>query len=289
MYKIIISIVLIYLSALQIVWASQDVKINIATYNIRIQTSADSGARAWDQRKIAVKRIIDENRFDVFGVQEIVNKNQEADFKALIPEFTYVGRGRDNFEGTKGEQIGVFFKSARFELLSHGSFFLSQTPDTLSKGWDAALRRMCVWLKLSDRNSESDFYVFCTHFDHKGVIARVESAKLIVNRVHQIAGDSPVIFLGDLNTSPESTEMYQTICADFDDTRAICTSKIEESVGTFNGYDVTKTAFPISERIDYIFCRRFLVNKYMVINTSYSKDTYPSDHFPILVECVIKH
>jgi endonuclease/exonuclease/phosphatase family metal-dependent hydrolase len=287
MKKTIISFVLLFVVSWQGIFARQDEKLTVATYNIRLQTSADSGARSWDKRKADVAKLIKQYKFDVFGVQEVGNKNQEADLKALIPEFTYFGKGRDNQSGTEGEQIGVFFKSERFEIIDQGSFFLSETPDTISKGWDAAFRRMCVWVKLFDKTNKHDFYVFCTHFDHMGVVARVESAKLIVNRINHIAGDSPMLFLGDLNTSPDATEMYTTLRSAFDDSREICAKRIEESVGTFNGYDVSKSVFPAKERIDYIFCKKISVQTYHVINQKFSNKTYPSDHFPVLIECVI--
>jgi len=260
-------------------------KLNVATYNIRLQTAADTAARSWDNRKTDVARVIKQYDFDVFGVQEVGNKNQEADLKALIPEYTYFGKGRDSQDGTKGEQIGIFFKINRFELKEKGSFFLSQTPDTISKGWDAAYRRMCVWEKLYDVQNKVEFYVFCTHFDHMGVKARVESAKLIVERVKNIAADAPVLFLGDLNTSPKATKMYKTLHAAFDDSREIAKVRPTGSIGTFNDYDISKSLLPVSERIDYIFCKKISVSDYRVITDRFSDKTYPSDHFPIMIEC----
>ena len=287
MRKILSVILMVLICAVQLSAAKAPVKMNMATYNIRLQTSADSAARSWVNRKADVARIVKQYDFDVFGVQEVGNRNQEADLKALIPAYAYFGKGRDNQPGTKGEQIGIFYKTSRFELKEKGSFFLSETPDTISKGWDAAFRRMCVWTKLYDLQSKTVFYVFCTHFDHMGVKARVESAKLIVERVKSIAADSPVLFVGDLNTSPDATEMYKTLNAAFDDSREVSKKRPVGSVGTFNGYDVTKTLLPVSERIDYIFCKKFKVLDYRVITDKFSEKTYPSDHFPVMIECVI--
>jgi len=134
-----------------------------------------------------------------------------------------------------------------------------------------------------------EFYVFCTHFDHMGVKARVESAKLIVERVKIIAADAPVLFLGDLNTSPKSTKMYKILRAAFDDSCEIAKIRPIGSIGTFNDYDVSKSFLPVSERIDYIFCKKFNVSDYRVITDKFSDKTYPSDHFPIMIECNIKH
>jgi endonuclease/exonuclease/phosphatase family metal-dependent hydrolase len=262
-------------------------RLNIATYNIRLQTAVDSGDRSWKNRKTDVARIIKKYDFDIFAVQEVGNKKQEADLKRLIPEYSYFGKGRDNQAGTKGEQIGIFYKSKRFVSEENGSFFLSETPDIISKGWDAAFRRMCVWTKFRDLQNKTEFYVFCTHFDHMGVKARVESAKLIVERVKKIAGDMPVLFLGDLNTSPESTEMYKILISAFDDSREISQIHPVGSVGTFNGFDVSTALLPLSVRIDYIFCNGFNVFNYKVLDDKFSDKTYPSDHFPVMIECMI--
>lgn len=262
-------------------------RMHIATFNIRLQTTADSAERSWDNRKTEVARLIRKYNFDIFGVQEIGNRTQEADLKALIPEYSYFGKGRDNEAGTDGEQVGIFYKTSRFVSKEKGSFFLSETPEVMSKGWDAALRRMCIWSKLYDRKSKTDFYFFCTHFDHMGVKARVESAKLIVERVNKIAGNAPVVFLGDLNTSPEATEMYTILISAFDDSKEISQSTPAGSIGTFNGFDISEVSLPSSKRIDYIFSKKIKVFKYRVLNDKFSEKTYPSDHFPVMIECAI--
>ena len=231
--------------------------------------------------------MIKQYNFDVFGVQEVGNSNQEADLKKLLKEYTYFGKGRDNQLGTAGEQIGIFYKTNRFTIRDYGYFFLSPTPETMSIGWDAAFRRMCVWIKLVDRHTDKSFYVFCSHFDHMGVKARVESAKLIVQKVKEIASDQPVLFVGDLNTSPESTEMYKTLAVALEDSREISEKTPKGSLGTFNGYNASVSDFPRSVRIDYIFCRNFKVLNYQVLNNKYSSKTYPSDHFPVMIECRI--
>ncbi|MDR3654021.1 MAG: endonuclease/exonuclease/phosphatase family protein [Paludibacter sp.] len=263
-------------------------KMNVATYNIRLQTPVDSDARAWNNRKIEIAKLIKKYKFDIFGVQEVGNQKQEDDLKALIPDYTYFGKGRDNQMGTEGEQIGVFYRTKRFTIRDYGYFFLSPTPEAMSIGWDAAFRRMCVWTKLYDLHDKKTFFVFCTHFDHVGVKARIESAKLIVEKTKEIAEDSPFLLVGDLNTSPESSEMYKILSENLDDSRKITRRAPVGSVGTFNNFDVSKSLLPLSERIDYIFSKHVDVYNYHVINDRYSDKTYPSDHFPLMIECKIE-
>ena len=262
-------------------------KMNVATFNIRLQTPADTAARSWDNRKTDVARLIKQYNFDIFGVQEVGNQKQEADLKALIPGFTYFGKGRDNQEGTEGEQIGIFFKTNRFKAEENGFFFLSDTPEKMSLGWDAAYRRICVWIKFYDQQSKTNFYYFCTHFDHIGIKARAESAKLIVKRIKVIAKDAPVILAGDLNASTNEPEMYKTLINFLNDSRDISLIKPKSPEGTFNGYEINTDSIPTFNRIDYLFCRKFQVVNYLVIRERYSKYTYPSDHFPVMIECEI--
>lgn len=262
--------------------------LRVATFNIRLQTPADSGVRAWDKRKTDVARIIKQYDFDVFGVQEVGNSKQEADLKALIPNYTYFGKGRDNQQGTEGEQIGIFFKTKRYSVINKGSFFLSETPEMISKGWDGAFRRMCVWTKLYDKQTKATFFVFCTHFDHVGVKARAESAQLIVAKMITIAGNLPVLVVGDLNSTPDSQEMYKTFNDNLDDSRKVSVNPSKGYLGTFNGYEMSSDSIPKFQLIDYIFCRKIKVLRYKVLGDKYSEGSYPSDHFPIMIECVIK-
>ena len=187
----------------------------------------------------------------------------------------------------KGEQIGVFYHKSRFERKEFGSFFLSETPEVMSKGWDADFRRMCVWTKLFDKQSNQAFYVFCTHFDHIGTKARIESARLIVSKIKTIAGNSPIILVGDLNSSPQDTEMYHLLADYLTDTAISAIKKTIPTAGTFNGYDMKISDFQANQKIDYIFIQKFKGLDYRVLNDRYNDLSYPSDHFPVM--CVVSY
>lgn len=257
----------------------------VATFNIRLQTAADTAARSWEKRKTDVARIIKQYDFDVFGVQEIGNPQQEAELKNMIPNYTYFGKGRDNEQGTMGEQIGILFKTKRYELAEKGAFFLSETPETMNKGWDAAYRRMSVWIKLCDKKTKKTLYVFCTHFDHVGVQARAESAKLIITKIEAIAGNSPVLLLGDLNATPDEASMYGTLSHKLNDAYEKAIVNKSKYAGTFNGYEMSKEALPTLKKIDYVFFNKMKVLTYNVLTDKYSDGCYPSDHFPVMIEC----
>ena len=262
--------------------------LRVSTYNVRIKTSGDTNERAWTQRKVSVAQLINNYKFDVFGVQELVNLDQENDLQKLLPSFNSISKGRDNNQGTSGERLGIFYNKNRFLEKENGSFFLSSTPDVVSKGWDAALNRMCIWIKLHDKVLQKDFYFFNAHFDHVGITARAESAALIITKINEIAGHETVFCVGDFNASPLEIAVYDKLAKEFTDSRTAVKSENENSVGTFNNWDITKNYFPESVRIDYIFTSKVRILTYNVIADKYVPETYPSDHFPVMIQCLIE-
>ena len=180
------------------------------TFNIRLLNDSDEKAGfGWSVRKDRVANYIKENQIDVIGMQEVLHP-QLLDLLERLPEYDYVGVGRT--DGAKsGEYSPVFFRKDRFEVLEKGNFWLSETPDVAgSKGWDAALERIASYAKLKDKATGKVFMAVNTHFDHVGVVARRESAKLIMKKIQDIVGKRPAIVTGDFNVT-ESDEAYKTM------------------------------------------------------------------------------
>lgn len=274
-------------SNLPIIISSSDT-LNVATFNVRISVSSDKDERNWNKRKPYVADIINSYRFDVFGVQELINQDQEDELKSLLPSFNLYSKGRDNDQGTKGERLAIFYNKQRFSKLDEGYFFLSETPEVASKGWDAALNRICMWVKLADKVTGKEFYFFNTHFDHVGVNARAESAKLIISKIREISDSLPIICVGDFNASPYEKAVYNTLSSNLNDSRKVSESAPTGMVGTFNGWDVSKTNFDESVLIDYIFSKKIKTISYRAINDKYVAESYPSDHFPVFIQCVVE-
>lgn len=258
-------------------------KLITATYNIRLQTDGDTG-NLWSQRAPNVAALIRFHQFDVFGTQEGF-RNQLNDIKKALPEYEFYGAGRDDGKEA-GEHSAVFYRKDRFTLLKNGDFWLSETPDQPSKGWDATCcNRICSWVQLTDKTSGKSFYFFSAHFDHQGTIARVESSKLILQRINSIAGNEPVIFVGDLNGDQQS-EWYKNIdTADFlDDTFKQVTFPYAGN-GTFNAFGKNIQTPGV---IDHIFVsKHFIVKRWGILSDSY-QGRYPSDHFPVLADLEMK-
>lgn len=250
--------------------------LNVATYNLRLNMASD-GPNAWPQRSAAVKALIRYHEFDVFGTQE--GLPEQIDELGAMAEFEHVGVGRDDGKRA-GEHAAIFFRKARFEALSHGDFWLSQTPATPSKGWDArCCNRLASWVQLRDRETDKLFFVFSVHFDHEGVVARKESAKLLLSKIAEIAGKTPVFCVGDFNSTPD-TEQIKRMQAALGDAFLFSRSPPYGPVGTFNAFKIDAA---MQDRIDYVFVSAGIeILKYGVLSDSVA-GRFPSDHHPVLV------
>lgn len=255
--------------------AASSPEINIATYNLRLDTASD-GPNAWPHRVDAVKALIRYHEFDIVGTQEGL-PGQIADLDAM-PGFAHVGVGRDDGRNA-GEHSAIYYRSARFELEKHGDYWLSETPDRPSKGWDAVCcNRIASWAKLRDRASGRRFFVFNVHFDHQGEVARRESAKLMLRKMREIAGDATVVCIGDFNSTPD-TEQIRTMQTALRDARTISAEPPYGPQGTFEDF---KLDSKLPERIDYIFVGRGIeVLKYATLTDSVEA-RFPSDHLPVV-------
>ena len=256
--------------------AQKNVPINLICFNVRYDNAGD-GVNSWKHRKDNVKALIKFYDTDILCAQEVLAK--QFDEILANTDFDVVGVGRNDGK-RKGEFAPIYYNKKRFEKKDGGVFWLSATPDVPSKGWDAMLNRICTWVRLYDKFNKKEFLVFNTHYDHLGVQARIESAKLIKQKIQDIAPKLPVIFAGDLNVTPES-EAISTIKTFLTDSRDISVETPYGPVGTFNGF---KLDAPLKERIDYVFVNKgFKVSKYAVLTDS-KDQKFLSDHLPIFVK-----
>lgn len=258
--------------------------VTVMSWNIRLNTPRD-GVNAWPNRKDWLARIVADNQTDIAGFQEVL-AGQLEDLKERLKDMDAYGVGRDDGKAA-GEFSPIFYRRDRFELQEKSTFWLSSTPDEVgSKGWDAALPRIASWVKLKDRQSGKQFYVLNTHFDHRGVQARAESAALIVKYVRAKFADHPVILTGDFNTTPDS-EPYRTITGAgiegrsvFRDTYAHSAQKPEGPDSTWNGF----TAIVPGQRIDFVFTTESVKTLRTRILDDQKEGRFPSDHLPVVAE-----
>jgi endonuclease/exonuclease/phosphatase family metal-dependent hydrolase len=269
-------------SVVSLVYSQQrELTLQVATYNLRMDTKDDS-LNAWSYRKDKVKALIRYHDWDIFGTQEgFLHQLQGI---CELPEYTYFGAGRDDGINA-GEHSAIFYKKDCFEILESGNFWLSETPDMPGKGWDATCcNRICSWVKFKEIKTGKTFYFFNVHFDHEGKIARIESGKLMVKKIREIAKDNPVISTGDFNSTSE-TEQIQLLSTYLNDSKQVTQLPPYGPDGTFT----TRFVNPIhAGRIDYIFVSNGIqVLKYATL-TDNDGQYYPSDHIPVAAEVEIK-
>jgi len=261
------------------------------TFNIRYDEPRDK-ENAWPNRKELVASMIRFHHADLVGVQEALER-QMRDLEKLLPEYSWVGVGRDDGKAG-GEFSAILYRKARFSNLESSTFWLSETPDVPGKGWDADYPRVVTWIKLKDATTGKLLFHFNTHFDHRGVRAREESARLLLKRINTIANQQPVVVTGDFNFN-ESSMGYQILTGktlekeipaqtSLRDARYLSQHGHHGPTSTFNEF---KALIP-GMKIDFVLVRGTVT----VLQHGALADTwdgrFPSDHLPLLAEIAIK-
>lgn len=253
----------------------------MATFNLRMDTPND-GENAWPKRKEMVKGLFRFHDFDICGTQE--GYKHQLDDILQLGNYAYIGAGRDDGKDA-GEHSAIFYKKDRFEVIENGDFWFSETPDIPGKGWDATCcNRICSWAKFKEKESGKMFFVFNSHYDHQGRIARKNSSLLLLKKLKEIAGNFPVFCMGDLNATPDD-EPIQVIYNDgkMKDSYLITKQPPYGTVGTTNSFDLHSS---MKNRIDYVWVTEDIaITKYGVLNEQ-QYGRFPSDHFPVMIHAV---
>jgi len=253
-------------------------EVSLMTYNIRMSTESD-GADAWSKRKEYLTNQVLFYAPDVMGVQEALPEQMDYLGKHLTG-YKHIGVGREG--KNKGEFSAIFYNADRLKVLEDDTFWLSETPEKISTGWDAALPRICTYGLFKDKKSGEKFYVFNTHFDHVGIEARKNASALILAKIKELNPKNlPAFVSGDLNLEPDSAPIA-VLKTELDDTHELAPNGAFGPKGTFNGFKFTE---PVTRRIDYIFQAKSNSSKVLKHATlSDSKDLhYASDHLPVYV------
>ncbi|WP_276378730.1 endonuclease/exonuclease/phosphatase family protein [Flavobacterium sp. H4147] len=253
--------------------------LKIMTYNIRLDVASD-GENAWPNRKDYFTSQIQFYSPDIFGVQE-ATPNQVIDIASALTNYDKFGVGRE--EGGLGEACTIYYKKDRFKVLDSNTFWLSETPNVVSRGWDAACNRVCTYGLFKDLKTKKTFYVFNLHLDHMGEVARVKGVELVLSKIATLnTKNYPAFLMGDFNSEPETAQIA-AIKKVMDDTKDVSKEKPFGPSGTFNDF---KHNEPVTLLLDYIFISKnsgLKIQKHAVLSDS--KDLkYPSDHLPVLIE-----
>jgi len=179
---------------------SQDLKV--MTYNIRLSLESDK-ENSWNNRKQETMALMSYYHPDYFGVQEAVPQ-QMTDIKTTLTDYDYVGVGRDDGKN-QGEYSAIFYDKNKLEVTKSGTFWLSETPEKPSRGWDAAYNRVCTYAFFKIKKTGKQFLAMNLHFDHVGDVARVNSAKLILEKIKKLNPKNvPLTLTGDFNLTDDS-------------------------------------------------------------------------------------
>ena len=251
-------------------------ELTICSFNVRYN-SADDGINIWENRKDWLTHSIRFYQTDLIGTQEVTH-TQLMDMQELLPNYVYVGIGREG--DTQGEYSAIFYKKDRFEVIESNTFWLSETPDNVSVGWDAALERICTYGLFKDKVTKENFWVFNTHYDHIGVLAREKSSELILNKIDEVnSALLPVILMGDLNSEPNSRPI-KILKTKLNDALEISSTILYGPTGTFNGFNKNLN---IDKRIDYFFTSELETLSYAHIDDRLDDNKHISDHLPIFI------
>ena len=260
------------MAALMLAACSAPAPLKVMSYNIRYGT-ADDGEFSWPNRQDAAVEMILDQRPAVFGVQE--GLRFQLDFLAeKCPMYQYVGVGRED-GAERGEHMAVFYDTTRVALKDWGTYWLSETPDEPSKGWDAMCKRTATWTLLHDIVNDKYFYFVDTHLDHVGAEARANGLALVVERIGAMNPENyPMVLLGDFNVFPDDPCLtgLRGMMTDARETAAVTTNE-----STYHGYGTVD-----KEPIDYIFYSGFSgCTEFARVTKPYLECPYVSDHYPV--------
>ena len=244
--------------------------LKVMSYNIRLGSGKD-GTNSWALRYTATEEMLKDQKPDVFGVQEALD--YQVHYIEDMCGYESVGVGRE--DGKKeGEHMSIFWNKKTVSMLKWGTFWLSETPQKPSKGWDAACFRTATWALMKDKKTGKKFYFVNTHLDHEGKEAQKNGLKLIVEKIAEMNPEGlPMVLTGDFNIEPSNPAL-----ADLD-TRMQSTRKIAEKTDdltTYNGWGKS------SMMIDYIYVSGFSsCPEYQTVTKRYADRKFISDHYPI--------
>ena len=251
----------------------QDLKV--MSFNIRLNLESDL-ENAWPKRKAEALGLLEYYHPDFFGIQEALPE-QIKNIKTVLQNYNFVGVGRDDGK-EKGEFSAIFYDTLKLKIVKSGTFWLSDTPEKPSKGWDAALNRICTYAIFKDLKSKKEFLAMNIHFDHVGKTARVKSSELILKKAQELNPKNlPMVLTGDFNLT-EDTEPIKILSQNLKDTFYHSEKKHYGPIATFTGFNINELP---KDRIDYIFVRGFKIKSHRHINDRRENLLYPSDHFPV--------
>ena len=264
------------------------IDIRVATCNVRYMHADDAG-NGWEFRKERLADALNSIHADVIGTQEAYFEQKQF-LKKRLKGYKVVGVGREDGK-KKGEHSAIFFNKKRFRALECGNFWLSETPDVPSLGWDAACIRIATWAFLEEKSTGKKFFFVNTHLDHVGVQARREGVSLLCRKAKEIGGDCPMVITGDFNIYKESDDIAfiksMGLCHVYDIAEE---KKLQPA--TWHGYQdmeehVRSVRQEVPQIIDYIFINQGKCSYYEIMEPKGPDGGFLSDHCPVFADITL--
>ncbi len=250
----------------------------IMSYNIRYNNPNDN-ENWWEYRKQEVVEMIKYYQPEIFGIQEGLSA-QVKYIDSTLTNYSYVGLGRDDGK-EKGEFTAIFFDTTKLKLIETKTFWLSETPNKVSVGWDASMERICTYGAFLNKKTNKSIFIFNCHFDHIGKKSRIESSYLILEEIkNKGIGHECIAVIGDLNCQPDENPI-EILKMELKDSYQVSQSQPYGPIGTFNSFN---TVNEVTKRIDYIMVKNLNVTHYTTIDDRRKNKLWLSDHLPILIQ-----
>ncbi len=248
-------------------------ELRVMSCNVRCISPTDLGKKSWFYRADLIMQGIQKEQPGVIGFQEVTKWHYSylCDTLALYDSvITY----RDDAFNSEG--CPIFYRSDIYTLIDKGSFWLSETPDVMSKSWGAQFNRVCSYVILKDNATETEFVVFNTHLSHVSDEARINGIQVVLDKIKEF-GSLPAVLIGDLNAE-EDSETYKSATVNFLDTKYQTENTMTSCTYQGWGEQLDRNC------IDYILVSKtgFRTNSYRVVTDTYD-GVYSSDHFPLSV------
>lgn len=253
-------------------------EIRTMSYNVRCLTPLDLGEKNWYYRASLITECIETAEPTIIGFQEVTKWQYDYLVDTLV-DFDSIITYRD--EAVNSEGCPIFYRTDLYTLIDKGSFWLSETPEVMSKDWGAACYRICSYVILKDNASEKEFVVFNAHLDHVSDEARINGIQVVLDKIKEFGG-LPAILMGDLNAE-EYTDTYKSAREAFLDVKYETDNTMTSCTFQAWGEGLDRDC------IDYVMVSPddFEVESYEVIHAVYD-DVYASDHFPLFVRLKLK-
>ena len=261
--------------SLPLLQAQENEGLKVMSYNIRLG-SAQDGTNSWALRYTATGEMLEDQKPDVFGVQEAIE--YQVRYIEEMCGYESVGVGRENGK-KEGEHMSIFWNKKAVSMLKWGTFWLSETPEKPSKGWDAECFRTATWALMKDKRTGEKFYFVNTHLDHEGAEAQKNGLNLIMDKIAEINTEGlPMVLTGDFNMEPSNPNLAE-LDARMQSARKIAAQT--DSHATYNGWGKSSTM------IDYIYVSGFSsCPEYQTVTKRYEDRKFISDHYPIFARLI---